>query len=368
MRVHVWAHVHQAVAHSKHARNTLAKNALYSFEFSHTTRSLDVDTMFYIGGVEPHVSLPPFSLSLPHFDGCLSNLMMDDRIVDLASPVRQHGTSEGCPPLERDCPVGSCLRGDCVSVWNGAICHCEESPECGAAVQSSVSLSNGHVGLELPPGSAFTVETFSLAFRTRQATATLISFGSVASVKLLDGSMVLSHNSSSSSSSPSPQLTTLTLHTTVSDGLWHTVTMTTSTAEGTKMSVDSGRATASHPLPLTLTVTTLVLGSTTTTDNSGDHFDGCLSDFSINVQRFDLASVVISNTSDSVFSNVESLRATPGCGAGSRCTNYTCPAHSTCVSGWRINTCVCEDGYVPTEGGICSDPCSPNPCQNEGTC
>ena len=134
------------------------------------------------------------------------------------------------------------------------------------------------------------------------------------------------------------------------------------------MSVDSGRATASHPLPLTLTVTTLVLGSTTTTDSSGDHFDGCLSDFSINVQRFDLASVVISNTSDSVFSNVESLRATPGCGAGSRCTNYTCPAHSTCVSGWRINTCVCEDGYVPTEGGICSDPCSPNPCQNEGTC
>ena len=184
MRVHVWAHVHQAVAHSKHARNTLAKNALYSFEFSHTTRSLDVDTMFYIGGVEPHVSLPPFSLSLPHFDGCLSNLTMDDRIVDLASPVRQHGTSEGCPPLERDCPVASCLRGDCVSVWNGTICHCEESPECGAAVQSSVSLSNGHVGLELPPGSAFTVETFSLAFRTRQATATLISFGSVASVKV----------------------------------------------------------------------------------------------------------------------------------------------------------------------------------------
>ena len=165
---------HNVLCDSEHARN----------EFSHTTRSLDVDTMFYIGGVEPHVSLPPFSLSLPHFDGCLSNLMMDDRIVDLASPVRQHGTSEGCPPLDRDCPVGSCLHGDCVSVWNGAICHCEESPECGAVVQSSVSLSNGHMRLKQSLIPAITVETFSLAFRTRQTTATLISFGSVASVKV----------------------------------------------------------------------------------------------------------------------------------------------------------------------------------------
>ena len=158
--------------------------------FSHVPRSLDVDTMVYIGGVEPHVSLPLFSLSLPHFEGCLSNLVMDDRIVDLASPVRRHRASEGCPPLEQDCPLGSCLHGDCVPVWNGAICHCEDSPQCGGeAAQSSVSLSNGYLGLELPPGSAFTVETFSLAFRTRQTRACLISFGQIASLQVDTSSM-----------------------------------------------------------------------------------------------------------------------------------------------------------------------------------
>ena len=140
--------------------------------------------MLYIGGVEPHVSLPPFSLSLPHYDGCLSNLTMDDRIIDLANPVRQYGTSEGCPPLGQDCPVGSCLGGDCVSVWNGAVCQCEESPECSTAGLSSVSLSKGFLGLELPQGSAFTVEKFSLGFRTRQTTATVITFGNLASLQV----------------------------------------------------------------------------------------------------------------------------------------------------------------------------------------
>ena len=139
--------------------------------------------MLYIGGVEPHISLPPFSRPLPDFEGCLSDLVMDDQIVDLARPIRRHGTSEGCPPLEGECPINSCLGGECVSVWNGTICHCEDSPKCGQ-ISAPVSLSGGHMRLELPPGSVFTVETFSLSFRTRQTRGTLISFSGTASLQV----------------------------------------------------------------------------------------------------------------------------------------------------------------------------------------
>ena len=161
----------------------------YECILQHYNRSLDVDTMLYIGGVEPHVPLPPFSHSLRNFDGCMSHLVMDDRIIDLASPVRRHATSVGCPPREGNCPEGSCLYGDCVSVWNGATCHCEDSPDCDETSSSSISpsisiSSGGYLRLELPTGSAFTVQAFSLAFRTRETTATLVTFGTTASVQV----------------------------------------------------------------------------------------------------------------------------------------------------------------------------------------
>ena len=139
--------------------------------------------MLYFGGVEPHISLPLFSRTLPNFQGCLSDLVMDDQIIDLASPIRQHATSVGCPPREKVCSFGSCFAGDCIPVWNGTICHCEDSPECQQS-SSAVSLSHGYLGLQLPAGSVFTVETFSLAFRTRQSRATLVTFGQTASLQV----------------------------------------------------------------------------------------------------------------------------------------------------------------------------------------
>ena len=151
-----------------------------------TTRSLDVDTLLYIGGVESHIPLiSSLSPSRFGFEGCLANFTIDDRIVDLASPVRRYGTHEGCPPRDGSCD-GERLwcpgnNGECVSVWNGSLCHCEEFPECDSS-QSSVSLSSGYVRLQL--SHSVTVDNFTLAFRTRQTRGTLISFGSSASVKV----------------------------------------------------------------------------------------------------------------------------------------------------------------------------------------
>ena len=152
-----------------------------------TTRSLDVDTLLYIGGVESHIPLiSSLSPSRFGFEGCLANFTIDDRIVDLASPVHRYGTHEGCPPRDGSCD-GERLwcpgnNGECVSVWNGSLCHCEEFPECDSSQSSSVSLSSGYVRLQL--SHSVMVDNFTLAFRTRQTRGTLISFGSSASVKV----------------------------------------------------------------------------------------------------------------------------------------------------------------------------------------
>ena len=145
-------------------------------------RSLDVNTLLYFGGVESHVPRVS-SVAGFHFDGCLADLVINDRIINLADPVRRYGTSEGCAPRDGKCRTGYCLHGECVSVWNGTVCHCEKFPEC-RQTSSPVSLSNGYIQLLPSEGTVTTVGHFTLAFRTRQTCATLIGFGDVASVQV----------------------------------------------------------------------------------------------------------------------------------------------------------------------------------------
>ena len=112
--------------------------------------------------------------------------MIDDQIMDLGSPVRQDAVSVGCNPLDGDCPAGTCLHGECVPVWNGAVCHCEQFPEC-KETSNPVSLSNGYIQMLSQEGTETNVESFILAFRTRQNSATLVEFGDVASVQVGKG-------------------------------------------------------------------------------------------------------------------------------------------------------------------------------------
>lgn len=145
-------------------------------------RSLDVNTFFYVGGIQSHISHVS-SVTGSHFEVCVADLVIDDRIIDLASPVRQHRISEGCGPRDEKCHNGTCQSGECISVWNGAVCHCEASPDC-SQTSTSVSLSNGYIHLLLPQDTVLSVDYFTLAFRTRQTHTTLLELGDVSSVKV----------------------------------------------------------------------------------------------------------------------------------------------------------------------------------------
>lgn len=149
------------------------------YTYTQSYRSLDVNTFLYIGGIESHISHLS-SVTGSHFEVCIADLVIDDRLIDLASPVRQHRTSKGCGPRDVKCHKDTCHSGECISVWNGAICHCEGSPDCSQST-NSVSLSNGYILLQGPVLSA---DYFSLAFRTRQTHATLIELGGVSTIKV----------------------------------------------------------------------------------------------------------------------------------------------------------------------------------------
>ena len=135
----------------------------------------------------------------------------------------------------------------------------------------------------------------------------------------------------------------------------------------TQFSIDSGVVSSTTYRDMNVSeVTSITLGTSDT--HSLDHFDGCLSDFSVNFQQINLASAV----NDTLIQNftTEIFHAVPGCRKGSECSNLTtvCPTHSVCENGWQTHTCVCEDGFMATEESVCVDPCDPNPCQNRGVC
>ncbi len=88
-------------------------------------------TPLYIGGLESHIQRTEFILSTS-YTGCLSNVVVGGSLMDFNSPLRSEGVAKGCPPLDDHCSVTLCPMGDCVGVWNGTLCSCEEdTPQCG---------------------------------------------------------------------------------------------------------------------------------------------------------------------------------------------------------------------------------------------
>ena len=90
-------------------------------------RILDLTTFLYIGGLESRVSSSNPPLSSVSFDGCISSLQLNHRLVDLNAPLREGGTHPGCSPLEVSCDR-QCPGKDCVEVWNGTLCNCDGNP------------------------------------------------------------------------------------------------------------------------------------------------------------------------------------------------------------------------------------------------
>ncbi|MEE6526136.1 hypothetical protein FKM82_026584, partial [Ascaphus truei] len=90
---------------------------------SGTKKSLDLTGPLLLGGVP---ALPEgFPVTHRHFEGCMRDLVIDDRAVDMEEYIANNGTTPGCPAKRNQCDGERCQHGGtCVNRWDGYSCEC----------------------------------------------------------------------------------------------------------------------------------------------------------------------------------------------------------------------------------------------------
>lgn len=96
-------------------------------------RFLDLTGPLQLGGLP--VLPATFQAKNHHFEGCISELKIDYRFVDLNSYVEDHGTTPGCPEKRAFCKSRPCRNGGtCSEGWSMYHCDCPEGyggKDCG---------------------------------------------------------------------------------------------------------------------------------------------------------------------------------------------------------------------------------------------
>ena len=73
---------------------------------------------------------PPLSVKFPisenSFSGCIRNVYIDHKFLDLGNPVMDNGSSPKCPAKEDFCKNSPCTRGKCQNSWKTFFCECPE--------------------------------------------------------------------------------------------------------------------------------------------------------------------------------------------------------------------------------------------------
>ncbi|KAK9696737.1 Laminin G domain [Popillia japonica] len=284
-------------------------------------RFLDLTGPLQLGGLP---ALPAtFQPKNHHYEGCISDLRIDYKFVDLNGYVADNGTVPGCPEKRSFCSSKPCKNGGiCIEKWamyhclcqegfggkpckNGGICiekwamyHClcQEGfggKDCGRVINKPWRFSgDGTLSfnplvkqIQLPWLNALSV-------RTLQSDAFLLSIeiglNSTSVISLKSGLLQYTYNGESFNLSSKS----------LADGQWHHIEVTWIGTE-IKLSTDYVR------------------------DNV---YDGC------------------SPVND---------------------CQIECPSAATCVTGWGDSICECKSGHV---GPLCVPVCDVNPCEHNSVC
>uniref|UniRef100_A0A672KLN6 Cadherin EGF LAG seven-pass G-type receptor 3 n=1 Tax=Sinocyclocheilus grahami TaxID=75366 RepID=A0A672KLN6_SINGR len=268
-------------------------------------KSLDLTGPLFLGGVP---NLPEnFPFTTREFIGCMKDLHIDNRPVDMAGFIANNGTLPGCSAKLPFCKSNPCQNGGtCRVSWETFSCDCPVGfggKDC-SLVMSHPHRFLGNSALWWDLKNEVTITTpwyMGLVFRTRSKEGVLLQ-------------------------AQAGQYTNLIFQV-------YTLTNTMSDMLHTHLHVGG------------------VLGS----GEVQNGIRGCIQGVRLGVRPDSPALPRPSRT----------IKVETGCNVGNPCNSFPCPAHSQCTDEWDRHTCVCEPGFY---GKSCMDACQLNPCENQAKC
>lgn len=333
-------------------------------------KSLDLTGPLLLGGVP---NLPEdFPVRNRDFVGCMRNLSIDSKPIDMDGFIANNGTTAGCPAKRNFCSSDACQNGGvCHSKWDTYSCDCPTGyggKNCEQVMPSPQFFDGQALVSWSEPDITVAVPWYvGLMFRTRQSSGILLQthagLASTISLTVSEQHVRLDvlHKQQRVASLSFSQIR-------VNDGEWHHVQMELSSVKDGKaikymatVSLDYGMYKKSvaigNDLP-GLKLQTLHIGGLPGDDNHVQRgFKGCIQ------------GVRVGDTPSSV-SGVNmalglKIRVEEGCDVSDPCDSNLCPENSQCSDDWTTHSCVCDPGYF---GKDCVDACKLNPCEHVSTC
>ncbi|XP_030062620.1 cadherin EGF LAG seven-pass G-type receptor 3 [Microcaecilia unicolor] len=335
---------------------------------SSSKKSLDLTGPLLLGGVP---NLPEnFPVAHKEFVGCMRNLYVDSKRIDLAAYIANNGTSAGCHAKHSFCDSSPCKNGGSCSVtWGSFTCECPlgfGGKDCRHAMHHPHRLQgNSILSWDFKNELKISLPWFlGLAFRTRRPEGVLLQVhaGQYTTIlcQLVSGLVSFSVNRGTS------RTTKLLLdQMLVNDGKWHDLQLEL-------RDVHSGRETR-YVITISLDFGTyqdtvvvgnelhglkvkhLHVGGILGSGKVQNGLEGC-------VQGIRLGETPTGITLPKPSS---SLNAEAGCSLANACDSSSCPPNSSCRDQWQSYSCACQPGHY---GEKCTDVCQLNPCKNKSVC
>ncbi|XP_038562420.1 cadherin EGF LAG seven-pass G-type receptor 1-like isoform X1 [Micropterus salmoides] len=333
-------------------------------------KSLDLTGPLLLGGV------PDLPEDLPvrsrDFEGCIRDLNIDGRQVDMARFIANNGTNAGCLVKQDFCSRTFCLNGGvCVNRWSSYSCQCPlgfGGQNCEHVMPSPLKFNGKALVWWAEPEVTISVPWYlGLMFRTRHRAGTLLKAdaGESSRIHLLLSSSHLSFQVFVGVK----RVALLDFHQTrVDDGEWHHVLMELKSSKDGKdveymaeVSLDYGlfqrTVEIGNELP-GLRLKSLFVGGLMKKNGSVvNGWRGCIQGIRMGQTSMKLANVDLRGG--------QKVGVEDGCDVADSCRDAVCPPHSHCKDLWKGHACICLPGFF---GRDCVDACLLNPCQNNSTC
>ncbi|XP_053834435.1 cadherin EGF LAG seven-pass G-type receptor 1 isoform X1 [Vidua macroura] len=333
-------------------------------------KSLDLTGPLLLGGVP---NLPEdFPVHNRQFIGCMRNLSIDSKPIDMAGFIANNGTLPGCAAQRNYCETNWCQNGGtCINKWSTYICECPVrygGKNCEQAMPSPQRFSGESIIIWSDLDITISVPWYiGLMFRTRKVNGMLMQANAGAASKI--NIQILNNYVQFEVYSGLSQVASLKMsQSRVSDGEWHHLLVELKSAKDGKdlkylavMSLDYGMYQSTvqigNQLP-GLKMKSIIVGGV-----SGDQvsvqqgFYGCMQGVRMGETSTNIATL---NMKQAIKINVRE-----GCEVDNPCDSNPCPQHSYCSDDWDSYSCVCDPGYF---GRDCVDVCNLNPCEHVSTC